>query len=552
MSSVTKKARSSLLKLLVVLMGLAGFLAYGVYAKDESWTPGLALDLAGGTEIILSPVSESGAEVTEDVLQQAVEVIRKRIDGTGVAEAEITTQGVEYVLVSLPGSPSQQTLELVTEAAQLQFRPVLYSGGPSETILPPGLDIASDPLYEITKDTKSSYIFITDEVRERWAELDCTLEGSSATVKLGNSTAAFVACSNDEEPLARYKYILGPVEMFGDDISQASSGPSVNQGGVSAAYEVRLGFTTKGRGLFENVTRRLKNINDADPSNFNVRDQFAMVLDGQVISAPQSHVVIDTGNARITRDFPPMTQEETSTLANQLKYGALPLDFETVSKNSVSATLGTDQLQKGLLAGGIGLILVVLYSLLQYRALAAVTVGSLFIAAALTMGVIGAFSHLVGYRLSLAGVTGLIVAIGITADSFIVYFERIRDELRDGRSLSAAVDHGWSRARRTILASDAVSLLAAVALYMTAVGNVRGFAFTLGLTTIIDLMVVTMFTHPILVLLAKTHFFASGHRLSGLDPRLLGKGLIYKGRGRVEVGAPTIAERKAGLKGGGS
>ena len=230
------------------------------------------------------------------------------------------------------------------------------------------------------------------------------------------------------------------------------------------------------------------------------------------------------------------------------------MTLEVQSEQAISATMGKSQLEHGLLAGLIGLILVVIYTLFQYRALAAVTIGSLVVAGGTTFVIIDLLSWGMGYRLSLAGVAGLIVSIGITADSFIVYFERVKDELREGRSLVAAVEHGWARARRTILASDAVSFLAALVLYMLAVGSVRGFAFTLGLTTLIDLVVVFMFTHPTLGFLARTKFFGDGHRFSGLDPRQLGRDAIYKGRGRVLVpeGASRIrahARRAQGQEG---
>ena len=274
-----------------------------------------------------------------------------------------------------------------------------------------------------------------------------------------------------------------------------------------------------------------------------------MVLDGVVISAPGVRDgAITGGTAQISGNF---TQKSAQDLANQLKFGALPMTLEVQSEQAISATKGASDLQSGMLAGLIGLILVVIYTLFQYRALGAVTIGSLLIAGGLTYLIITLLSWGMGYRLSLAGVAGLIVAIGITADSFIVYFERVKDELREGRSLVAAVQHGWSRARRTILASDAISFLAALVLYMLAVGSVRGFAFTLGLTTLIDLLVVFMFTHPILAILARTKFFGDGHRFSGLDPRQLGRDAIYKGRGRVTTpdgaGEPTLtlAERKA-------
>jgi preprotein translocase subunit SecD len=277
-----------------------------------------------------------------------------------------------------------------------------------------------------------------------------------------------------------------------------------------------------------------------------------------VITAPQTNAVITNGSAQITGSF---TQESSKSLADQLKYGSLPIGFEVQSQENISATLGSDSLKGGLLAGAIGLLLVIIYSIFQYRGLAAVTIGSLMVAAVLVYLTISILSWRQGYRLSLAGVAGLIVAIGITADSFIVYFERVRDELRDGRTLSAAVESGWKRAIRTILVSDGVSLLAAVVLWALTVGSVRGFAFTLGLTTLIDLAVVALFTHPMLQLLAQSKFFASGHKFSGFDASALGA-TAYVGRGQFRVAAEvsgakrgkvskeasrrqTIAERKA-------
>jgi preprotein translocase subunit SecD len=260
-----------------------------------------------------------------------------------------------------------------------------------------------------------------------------------------------------------------------------------------------------------------------------------------VVTAPSVQGVITGGEAQITGSF---TQAEATSLANQLKYGSLPIQFEVNNTEKVSATLGVASLQAGLLAGLIGMILVVIYSFFQYRALALVTVGSLVIAAVLTYLVIAYLSWRAGYRLSLAGVAGLIVAIGITVDSFIVYFERVRDELRDGRNLGSAVESGWKRAVRTILVSDAVSLLAAVVLFTLTVGNVRGFAFTLGLTTLIDLAVVFLFTHPMLELLAKTKFFSSGHPWSGFDSKALGAS-SYIGRGAFRISSSVPATKAA-------
>ncbi len=365
---------------------------------------------------------------------------------------------------------------------------------------------------------------------------------------MGDPNAGFVTCAVD----GTAKYALGPVEITGDLVSSASSGLRVTaQGAITNERVVNLEFNSEGTRIFADTTERLLSLEAP-------RNQFAIVLDGLVISAPQVNSVIPDGGAEISGNF---TTAAANTLARQLNFGSLPLTFEVQSEEQISATLGDEQLQRGLLAGLIGLILVGLYSLGQYRALGFVTIASLVVAGALAFLTITVLSWVQGYRLSLPGVAGLIVAIGITADSFIVYFERIKDELREGRPLAAAVDAGWSRAKRTILASDAVSLLAAVVLYFLAVGGVRGFAFTLGLTTVIDLIIVFLFTHPVMLLLSRRRFFAEGHRFSGLDPSLLGARSRYVGRGKVRepepaAGAPqpvaagvgdwmTIAERKA-------
>ena len=329
-----------------------------------------------------------------------------------------------------------------------------------------------------------------------------------------------VAC----EPGTGMKYILGPVEVPGTDISGSSFGQTRGQQGQTLnQWAVNIEFNGEGTQTFKAVTERLFGLSGA-------RNQFAIVLDGQVISAPTTNAVIPDGKPQITGNF---TEESARGLSEQLKYGALPISFEIQSEQQISATLGADQLRMGLIAGVIGLVLVAGYSIFQYRALGFVTIASLVVAGLITYLAIAILGWTENYRLSLAGVAGLIVAIGQTADSFIVYFERIRDELREGRGLVSAVDNGWKRARQTVLASKAVNLLAAVVLYFVAVGNVRGFAFTLGLTAVADLLVVFLFTHPTMVLLAKTRFFGEGHRFSGLDPRLLGAVPLYRGAGRV-------------------
>jgi len=249
------------------------------------------------------------------------------------------------------------------------------------------------------------------------------------------------------------------------------------------------------------------------------QNQAAIVLDGLVYSAPRINESINTGTAQITGSF---SQADATDLANVLKYVALPLAFDRGEVQQISPTLGADQLHAGLLAGLLGLILVVIYSLLYYKGLGLVSVGSLLIAAIIAILSFLLLGKWIGFTLTLAGIAGAIVSIGITADSFIVYFERIRDEVREGRPLKSAVETGWARARRTVLVADAVSLIAAVLLYFFAVGGVRGFAFTLGLTTFIDLIVVFFFTKPFITVLARSNFFSSGHRLSGFSAKSLG------------------------------
>ncbi|HYO19045.1 MAG TPA: protein translocase subunit SecD, partial [Dermatophilaceae bacterium] len=336
-----------------------------------------------------------------------------------------------------------------------------------------------------------------------------------------------VTCSSD----GQVKYILGPAEVFGTEIKNATSGQKQTQSGSTGEYEVRLDFNAAGTKSFCDLTSRIVALESP-------RNQGAIVLDNRVISNPVPETALCAGNASITGGF---TAASSKVLADQLKFGALPLSFNLLTQDNISPTLGGDQLKYGLFAGLVGLLLVVAYSLFQYRALGLVTVTSLLIAAILTYGLVTLFGWSYGFRLTMAGVTGLIVAIGITADSFIIYFERVRDEVRDGRALKAAVETGWARARRTILISDAVNFLAAVVLYALAASNVRGFAFTLMLTTIVDIIVVFLFTHPVLSILATTKFFGEGHKWSGLDPERLGaRTVTYSGRGRV-----TIAARRA-------
>ncbi len=520
----------------VVVIALLGALLAGNHWSDASLTPSLALDLEGGTQVILTPTADSGEKVTEETIAQAIEIIRQRIDASGVAEAEITSQGGSNIVVAIPGEPDAETLDLVRESAQMLFRPVIVQAAPTPVPEEQRTPLGETPVEQVEPADASDPAWLTPELLAEFEAYDCTdpanLRGGPDLV--GSPDEAVVAC----DASGTAKFVLGPVEVRGDDVESASSGLRTTQtGAVTNEWVTNIEFNREGTSQFRAVTERLLGLESP-------RNQFAMVLDGLVISAPSVNSVIADGKAEISGNF---TRESASTLAQQLNFGSLPLTFTVQSEQQISATLGSEQLQRGLLAGLIGLVLVGIYSIFQYRALGLVTVASLVIAGVVTYLLIALLSWTQGYRLSLPGVAGIIVAIGVTADSFIVYFERVRDELRDGRTLPAAVAEGWNRARRTILASDAVNFLAAIVLYFLAVGGVRGFAFTLGLTTLVDLMVVFLFTHPVMVLLARTKFFGEGHRASGLDPESLGARSRYVGRGRVVApGERATASRRPG------
>ncbi len=560
-SAPVKKAWRYLAWLLVVIVALVGLNALGVLRGEGSWTPKLALDLEGGTQIVLAPVLQDGEQVTSEQLAQAVSTIRQRVDASGVSESEITTQGNQNIVVSIPGTPDKATLQRIQASSQMQARPVLLasaaatagtsatdaSGNPISTETPAPGDSPDAPALSDTPTTAPTgpgdVAWITPALQDEFDKYTC----SAGAAGEPDPKKPLVVCDTSQTE----KYILGPQEIAGSSITDAVAQQETTQtGATTGSWAVQITLDGEGTKKFTDLSKRL--FGSQPPLN-----RFAFVLDGAVITAPSMNGLITDGRPSITGGF---TQESAKALADQLKFGALPIGFEVQSNETVSATLGTSQLQSGLLAGLIGLILVVLYSLVQYRLLGLVTVASLVIAAIVTYLLITLMSWQQGYRLSLAGVAGLIVAIGITADSFIVYFERIRDELRDGRGIESSVQHGWKRALRTILASDGINFLAAAILFVLAVGNVRGFAFTLGLTTLVDVLVVVLFTHPILTLLASTKFYGEGHRFSGLDPRQLGA--VYRGRAQFKAPAQdakgkqakssreaarrqTIAERKA-------
>ncbi|MFF5311956.1 protein translocase subunit SecD [Streptomyces massasporeus] len=559
-ASAQSKPGRSLALILIAIAALTG----GMFASGHT-KPRLGIDLAGGTSITLRAVPEAGNEsaINKTNMDTAVSIMERRVNGLGVSEAEVQTQGRDNIVVNIPkGTNSEQARKQVGTTAKLYFRPVIateVSGGkgaaspsPSPTGSPSGKPsgAASDKPAATDKNSASPSATPTTQGRAvtdglkadatpsasasdkpgaspspsasggsaeadanalqaKYAKLDCTDTKTRSTVGDGvKASQPTLACGKNSQGQWQ-KYILGPAEVDGTDVDKAQAVLNTQTG---AGWTVTMDFTDGGAKKFADITGKLA-------QNQSPQNQFAIVLDGEVVSDPFVRQALTGGNAEISGNF---NQQSAQDLSNMLSYGALPLTFKVDSMTTVTAALGGDQLQAGLIAGAIGLALVVIYLLAYYRGLSFVAILSLLVSAALTYTLMSLLGPAIGFALNLPAVCGAIVAIGITADSFIVYFERVRDEIREGRTLRPAVERAWPRARRTILVSDFVSFLAAAVLFIVTVGKVRGFAFTLGLTTLLDVVVVFLFTKPLLTLLARRTFFASGHKWSGLDPKSLG------------------------------
>ncbi|MDX3797261.1 protein translocase subunit SecD [Streptomyces sp. AK04-3B] len=557
-ASAQSKPGRTLALILIAIVGLTG----GMFASGHT-TPRLGIDLAGGTSITLEAKAEQGSAINKANMDTAVDIMNRRVNGLGVSEAEVQTQGDRNIIVNIPkGTNSAEARKQVGTTAKLYFRPVLAqeatgSAAPSPSASPSGSSSASpSPSASASakgeKATSSSSPSasatsqgraVTDALKAdatpsaaagakakaspspsasgggtaspevtalqaKYAALDCTDKEARAAVSTGVKPGdTTVACGEIDK--VWYKYLLGPAAVDGTDVKKAAA---VFDTQGAAGWQVNMTFTKSGGKKFADITGKLA-------QNQQPQNEFGIVLDGEVVSSPFVQSAITGGQAQISGSF---KQEEAQGLANMLSYGALPLTFGEQSSTTVTAALGGDQLHAGLLAGAIGLALVVLYLVAYYRGLALVALASLLVSAALTYVLMALLGPAIGFALNLPAVCGAIVAIGITADSFIVYFERVRDEIREGRTLRPAVERAWPRARRTILVSDFVSFLAAAVLFVVTVGKVQGFAFTLGLTTVLDVVVVFFFTKPLMTLIARRKFFADGHKWSGLDPKSLG------------------------------
>ncbi|MFE4700053.1 protein translocase subunit SecD [Streptomyces sp. NPDC056738] len=557
-ASAQSRPGRSLALILIAIAALTG----GMFASGQT-TPRLGIDLAGGTSITLTAKNEPGQPnaINKTNMDTAVDIMNRRVNGLGVSEAEVQTQGSDNIIVNIPkGTNSEQARKQVGTTAKLYFRPVLTtdvsgaaaSSSPSPSasssssgkagdkatssssssatpsasattqgrVVSDALKAGSSPSASGTPSSSASPSTsaspsasvdpATAKLQAQYEALDCTDKAVRATAGTGaKPTEPTVACGQDKNSSGQWqKYILGPAEVAGTDIKKAGA---VFDTQSAAGWKVTMDFTSGGSKKFAAITGKLAQ--NQPPQN-----QFAIVLDGQVVSDPSVAQSL-SGSAEISGSF---SQTEAEDLANMLKYGALPLSFKESSSTTVTAALGGEQLHAGLIAGAIGLALVVLYLVIYYRGLSVIAIASLGVSAILTYVLMALLGPAIGFALNLPAVCGAIVAIGITADSFIVFFERIRDEIREGRTLRPAVERAWPRARRTILVSDFVSFLAAAVLFIVTVGKVQGFAFTLGLTTVLDVVVVFFFTKPLMTLLARRKFFAEGHRWSGLDPKRLG------------------------------
>jgi preprotein translocase subunit SecD len=588
------RAIAALIALIVImLLAIAGGNLFSPGQWHKDFRIGLGLDLSSGTQLSMKATTLNGTAPTTDDLNEAKTIILSRVNASGNTGAEVQTQGNDILNVSVPGKTTEQTEQLVSETAYLNFRETLLylpygatsssspaaspsasaSASPSASssstakatpspsasatstaktsakIVPAASPSATptasstasptasastspsaSPSPSASASQPSSAIALGDaslvnkQTLALFNKVQCTLNdttkwkqeaGYTEPKDFDNPNVQIVSCDSSGN-----KYVLDVAKIQGTDIGTATAELST----TSNEWEVLLNFKSSAVGpyatLSSNLVDKYYAAGDNNPeTNDYWLDTLAVVLDGNVVTAPEFTSSIPNGEAQVTGDF---TQAEATQLQNVLQYGSLPLNFDILTADTVSASLGHAQLDGGLIAAAIGLALVVIYSFLYYRGLGLVSVSSLIIAGALALLAVMLLTKYQNFALELSGIAGLIVAIGITADSFVVFFERLRDEVREGKALRPAVEAGWKRARRTILVSDTVSFIAAVLLYYFSIGEVKGFAYTLGLTTVIDIIVVFLFTKPMVTILARTKFYGNGHPLSGLDPARLG------------------------------
>ncbi len=557
--------------LLILFLVIAAMFA--VMAATRTWVPKLGLDLRGGTTITLTASNTTGTgQVDAESLEQARTILQQRVDSLGVGESEVRTANNNQITVSVPNVSEDRLIEMVGQTALLNFRVVYYAEPVTAPVPEPGAEPA--PGAEVTPQGGASAEgqpatppategnnLPTAPATDPGAAATPTLEPSPYPTEAGQGTPQQQALSwqPNEQDVANFfayqcgdpvtdvadqplmtcdregtaKYLLGPTVVSGNQVNTASAG--IPQGQLQ--WVVTMDFNAEGAQLFADATAQLA---QGTPST-----QFAIVLDGLVVSAPQVNEPIPNGRAQIDGGATGFTQESAQSLASVLKYGALPLSLSVDSVDTVSPVLGGEQLRGALIAGLLGMILVAVFAIAVYRALSWVIIAMFLLAATMTYELLVLLGSGLGVATNLPGVAGAIVGIGMVADSFIIYFERIKDEVREGRTLRSAAESGWAKARNTILISDAVQLLSAVVLFILSIGAVRGFAFILGLSTILDVVVTFMFAKPMMTLLMRTRFFGEGRRGSGLEAALIGVEQLPSSRRRRRRPAAPITPEEA-------
>ncbi len=603
-------------RLITAFVILTAVLYSLVFLTKGSNAPKLGIDLQGGTQITLTAETLDKKAPSSSSMQQAQEIMTRRVNGSGVVGAQVQIDGSSHLIVTVPGNAD--SLTGLTAAARLNIRPHLAQGfdydlvkaaaaAPSTAKVTAAPGTSGAPQSGATAGVGASSSAATSVQRLRAAAAATTAAPASAaktsaaaktttaatasasapaasapassavvssaaptvtkavwplagsdknnpnqpaattaagwaawvtaanaavtnnsiscsdikkTEGLDDPARPLLACGTDSDAnLKAAVFVLDQTLIPGQQISGATAG--LSQTGT-AGWVINVTFNSAGFKTWSTYTAN------------NVNKQTAFTLDGVVISDPSISSAINTVTTLITGTF---TQASATSLANSLNFGALPLNFTQGTSTSISAQLGLQYLQAGLIAGGIGLLLVIVYCLIYYRLLGLITIGSLVLSGGLVYAIMVLLGRWIGLSLDLAGVAGLIVAIGITADSFVIYFERLKDEVREGRTFRSAVPRGWERAKRTILSADAVSLLSAVILYLVAVGSVRGFAFTLGLSTVLDLVVVYLVTHPLVALASGSKIFNS--------PRYSGFGAVAAAGARQRAATARLIAKEA-------
>ncbi|GAB11086.1 protein-export membrane protein SecD [Gordonia araii NBRC 100433] len=536
----------------LILLGTVFGLVF--FTGDRVPEPKLGIDLQGGTRVTLTARTPDGKRPEADQLDKAKQIIQQRVDGLGVAGSEVVVSG-DNLIITVPGDDGRQARNL-GQTARLYIRPVAKGPNGQDMVIgaqnqqtggdkegdqkdaededkapqtPEEQRAAVEEQRRLRQAPKNATPQQIAQLQAHMPKMECGETASDPLLGNDDPNAYLVACSTDGKTV----YLLEPMIIDGRDIAKASANlsPQTNQ------WTVALDFKGAAQDLWPKYTSQ------------HIGTATAMTLDSRVVSAPVIQSTI-TGSTEISGGQNGFTEEEARDLANVLKYGSLPLSFEASDAETVSSTLGLSALRAGLVAGLVGIIAVLFYALAYYRMLGVLTFASLVLAGAMSYGIIVLLGRWIGFTLDLAGVAGFIIGIGMTADSFVVYFERIKDEMREGRSFRSAVPRGWASARRTVWTGNAVSLLAAVVIYILAVGSVRGFAFTLGLTTILDVMVVFMVTHPLVVYATRSKFLSK--------PSVNGLGAVSEvarerreaARAAVGLGADEVDAEKTAAQGG--